>query len=217
MSEFSGDIGREESLTWSEIWIKAVTEPSEETYREIISDPGASNRKANTWVFLAAMGAWILSALLGYFLGTSLLGTQMDSGPTILVGSLICAGPMAGVFAILSLGISSGIRQAVARLLGGEGQRRELAFAMAAYIAPLVLLSSLLSALPVIKYLSYLISLYTLVLNVVAIKAVNRFEWGKAVLASLSVLLVAVGVALVVILLLVLLGPSIGEIFNSLQ
>lgn len=204
-------------LSWSEIWVKAVTEPSEETYREIIFDPGASNRKANTWMFLAAMGGWVLNIILGTFLGTSILAGQLESAPIAILSTMVCAVPMAGVMAVISLIISSGIIQGIARLLGGEGQRKELAVGMAAYLAPLSLVSSLISTIPIIGAVSYLISLYALVLNVIAVKSLNRFEWWKAVIASLGVFLVIVGVAVVVILLLVFLGPAIGEIFKSLR
>jgi hypothetical protein len=217
MAEEFESMEQGKSMTWSEVWIKAVTEPSEEAYREIMEDPGASPRKANTWVFLASLVGMVIGALLDGLFGTSLLGSNYSLGFAGLIGTMICVGPIVGALAVLSLAISSGIIQAIAKALGGEGNRNELVFGMAAYLAPLSLVSSIMSGIPVLKYLGWLLSLYGLVLNVIAVKAANKFDWGKAVAASLGILVVLAFVAGFVILVLALLGPAIGNVYNSIQ
>ena len=102
-------------------------------------------------------------------------------------------------------------------LLGGTGTYAKLAYAFAAYLAPLTLVSSFISAIPLVNCLTLPIAIYGIVLNVIAVKAVHQFGWGKALASSVLVfagilLVVAVGV----IVILALLGPAIGTVFSNI-
>jgi hypothetical protein len=69
-------------------------------------------------------------------------------------------------------------------------------YAVAAYTAPIAIVSPALGVLPVISCLSSLLGIYTIYLNIVAIKAVHRLSWGRAFLAStLMISLVIVALA----------------------
>lgn len=216
MTEDMENTSPQAAQSWSETWIKAVTQPSEEAYQEIINDPGASTKKANLWVFLAALAGAVISSLLGSMFGSSLLGGQAGVGFAGLFGALICAGPIAGALAVLGLAISSGIIQLIANALGGEGTRQQLVYGMAAFLAPISLVSTVISGIPLLRILSFLLSIYGMVLTVIAVKAVNKLDWGKSVVASLGLLLVIVLIAGFVIMVLALLGPAIGNVYNNL-
>ena len=206
-----------ESLSWIDIWIKALTQPSEESYVEIINDPQASSKKANTWVFLAAFVAFVISILFGAVFSTDLYGGIGGLGFGWIFGTMICAGPVSGVFAVLGLIISSGIIQAIAKALGGEGEREQLVFVMAAYVAPISLISTFIGSIPYVSILGWVVSIYAFVLNVIAVKATNKFSWGKAIASSLGILLLIGVIAVAVIVILALIGPAIGNIYKNLQ
>ena len=182
MSEEFESVDQGLSLSWSETWIKALTQPSVETFEEIICDPNASNRRAYNWVFVSALISYIVAMLVVAVTGVSMTGSVEGAGFNVL--TLICCAPVGGLLAVLGLAISAGITQTVASMLCGTGSYDKLVYANAAYIAPLSLVSGLLSYIPIIRFLTVPLGLYGIVLNVMAVKAVNRFSWGKAVSSS---------------------------------
>ena len=106
---------------------------------------------------------------------------------------------------------------AVAGALGGTGSYSKLAFAFAAYLAPLSVISSVLGLIPYVNCLAFPLGIYGIVLNVTAVKAVNQLSWGKAIAASVVILAgVVIGVACLTIVILALLGPAIGNVFSNI-
>jgi len=110
-------------------------------------------------------------------------------------------------------------------MFGGKGNFGSLAYVLGAIAAPTLLISSLLSLLTVIPVLGYcfsaiavLFSLYILVLQIMAVKAVNQFGWGPAIgSVFLPVLVIGFLCACLVIGSLTLLGPTIGNVFSSIN
>jgi hypothetical protein len=121
---------------------------------------------------------------------------------------------------VLGLMISAGLTQLIASALGGTGSYSKLVYAFATYSAPLAIISSIVGSIPYVNYLAFPLSIYGMVLNVIAVKAVNQFGWGKAIASSwlilASILLVVVLVAVMVIAILTLLGPIIGSVFSGI-
>lgn len=218
MADMSPDVVEGESLSWSETWIKAVTEPSEESYTTIVNDPEASPRKAYLWVFITSVIGYALVASLGGLMAAGMLGMrgagELAGG---FFGALVCGGPVVGVISVIGLAIGAGIIQGIAKALGGEGTHSQLIYGMASYTAPISLVSSVLSIIPIVNYLSIPLSIYGIVLNVIAVKATNKFSWGRAIGASLGILVLIALIAGVVILVLALLGPAIGNIYSSID
>jgi len=208
--------------SWTEVWLRAVTRPTVATYQDIATRPGVSSRRAYIWMFAGSFIAYAIT-LIGVLLfgGSSILGQQeaariaSDLGTTIVV--LICIAPLGGVFAILGLMITAGISQAIARALGGTGTFTQLAYIIAAYLAPIGILTSLLAMVPFVSCLNLPVGIYSLFLNILAVKSVNRFSWGKAILSSVVILAgILLVVAFVVIVVLALLGPAIGNVFSNI-
>lgn len=208
--------------TWSDVWVKALTQPSVATYQDFVSRPEVSSRRAYIWVFLGSVVASGLT-LLGILLFGSLaaLGAEealdLAGGFLIVILAFVCLAPLGGLFAILGLVIIAAISQAIARSLGGSGTYSELSYAFGAYLAPLGIVSSVLSMIPIINLLTIPLAIYGVFLNILAIKSVHRFGWGKALASSvvifaLFLILVAVGVIVV----LALLGPAIGDVFSNI-
>jgi len=130
--------------------------------------------------------------------------------------NVICS-PVVGIIAVLFFAIFVGITNLIARALGGTGTYSQLAYTVAAYSAPLSIISIVLSAIPVVGCLNIVLGIYSLVLNVIAVKATHQFGWGQAIISSVVLwVLVFVLVAVIVIVVLALLGPAIGNIFSNI-
>lgn len=226
---------------WLQVWIKALTKPSEQTFIELTDGPEAVAKTAYIWVFIAGTVSGIFQAILQAIytaMGTTpqlpipgleeFTGQAVSSDPSTavitLVGSL-CAAPVAGLVSVLFFAIGVAITQWIAKLFGGTGTYEKLAYAIAAISVPYTLIISVMSLLGAIPFvglctglLSFILGLYVLYLQITAVKAVNRFGWGAAagsVLIPGFVILLFCGC--IVIGGLMLLGPMIGEVFSGIN
>jgi len=220
-----GSMGTAPPLPWYQVWLKALTEPKETTYQDLVTRPGVSLGKACLWVGLVGViSAFIGLAIVVAFGGMSFFdpaSQQMSDSLSFLTGSAIvlaCLVPLAGAFAVVGLLLSAGISHLLARALGGTGTYEQLAYAIAAYTAPGSIVSSAVSFVPCVGPLVGLpFSFYLLFLNVLAIKAVHHLSWGRAVISSVLFLaFVLVILSCVVIVILALLGPAIGNVFSNI-
>ena len=208
----------EDSYSWGETWIRAITKPTEDGYGAIAADPGGSQTQAYVWVFLCAIIGYIFTILITGIFGTDMFGTDFGGffGVSMLV--LLCFAPIGGVFAVLGVIISSGLTQWMAGALGGEGSYSKLVYVQGAYVAPISLISSLISVIPFVNCLTLPLGLYGIYLNILSIKVVNRFGWGKAIASSVMVLvLVLFFVGCLVAVVLALLGPVISDVFEEVM
>lgn len=213
------------SFPWYEAWIKAVTEPDPDSYRELLDDPKATSGRAFTWVFVVGLIVGIIQIIAGTVVLSSqgVLGEASDMGGMIML-ILLCAVPLTGAFAALGLAIGAGITSIVAQMLGGEGTYREILYGRACYWGPATLFGSvvgLLSNVPCIGILASIValvvSLYTFALDVILVKAANRFGWGKAVVTVLLPSIVAcAGIAGCLFVLIALSGPEFNQIFSEI-
>lgn len=217
MSEEFGVSTNPISQSWNEIWIKAITQPSETSYDEIVNDPNASTRRAYSWIFVSSLIGFIFYVIVANLLGTNAMGSVDEAlGSMFMV--IICGAPIGALVAVLGAMINAGFSQLIASALGGTGTYSKLVYAFAAYLAPLALVSYLLGAIPFINCLALPLGLYGIFLNVTAVKAVNKFGWGKAIVSSVVIwLLLLVLLSIAVIVILALLGPAIGNVFSNIM
>jgi hypothetical protein len=224
---------------WLSIWIKAVTKPNEQTFIDITESPDAIAKTAYIWVFIAGFISGIFQAIastLRIAIGGSaqlpIPGLEQYMPQTSGGGSIgvtlisgLCATPFAGLFSVLFFALFVAIVQWIAKLFGGTGTYEKLLYALAAISVPFTIISSLFvmfSAIPVVGICTGVISLglsiYAIVLQVMAVKAVNHFGWGQAagsILIPFAVIfffcccIVAGG--------LMILGPAIGNVFNNVN
>ena len=215
--------------SWLNTWITAVTKPNEQTYVDLAGRPEAKANKAYLWVFIAStlgtLVAGLLQALvlaMGFGQGGTQLYSQMAGGSIV---SVICAAPIAGGVSVLGFMIGTGVIQWVAKLFGGTGTFNKLAYVMGAISVPITLVSSIITPFSVITYLGIVIGLlsfalgcYAIYLEVLAVKAVNQFSWGKAIgSVILPALVIGLLCACIVVVVLLLLGPAIGNVFSQVQ
>jgi hypothetical protein len=185
---------------WFNVWIKAATSPNEQAYIEITDSPFASSKTAFLWVFIAST----LSALVSGILSAIISAMGIQSQPTTIPGfeqympygtgggasfvSAICFAPIAGLISILFFAIGVAIIQWIAKTFGGIGTFEKLAYGVAAISVPISLVATILSPFSLIPFLgictgfiSFGAWIYGLVLEIIAVKAVNRFGWGPAI------------------------------------
>jgi hypothetical protein len=226
---------------WFPIWIKAVTQPKEQTFIDITEHPDAKSNTAYIWVFIAGTVSGIIQAFATAIRSAAHLGSPFQNIPGLekylpnsagsgagfgvsLIGGL-CASPFAGLLSIVFFALVVAIIQWIAKLFGGTGTYNKLLYAFAAITVPYTIVSSLfvlLSAIPFVgicfSVISFGLFIYVLVLHVIAAKAVNRFGYGQA---AGSVLIpgcvVFILCACVVIGGLMVLGPVIGNVFKGIN
>lgn len=191
---------------WFAVWMKAVSKPSEQSFIDITESSEATTRTALIWVFIAGTITGLVTGLvqaLNAFLGStpqfppipgleqyvdpSLL--QQGSSPMMTLVFGICGAPVAGLLTVAFFALGVAIVQWVAKLFKGTGSFEKLAYAYAAITMPVSLVSAVLTVLGAIPFIgacfgfvSLAVTIYTVVLQVYAVKAVNRFPtFGPAV------------------------------------
>ncbi len=178
-----------------QIWTRALTKPSEFTYADLAASPRAKATTAYLWMFIASLIQFFLSTLVQrqmlnnfqrYGLDTSMFGNRGGIG-AILVG-LVCIAPILAALSTLMFAIMTAIMQWLARMFGGTGTYDQLAYALAAIAAPLTILAGILGLFSAIPYaglcfglVGFLVGIYVLVLQLMAIKGVNHIGWGGAI------------------------------------
>jgi hypothetical protein len=208
------------TLTPVETWARALV-PSESNFDQIARDPNASTGRILLWITAAAVIGSTLYALLSAGLNAALdlpplLPGMPDPGSS-LATDLLCGVPIGVILAIVSSVIGAALTHFLATAMGGRGKFTQLWYAFAAIMVPTYLINSILLAIPCVNLLVLFTALYTLLLTIVATKAVHQFGYGQAVMSSLvvpigAVILVACGT----IVILALLGPAIGDVFSEI-
>jgi hypothetical protein len=204
-----------ESLPWDEVWFRALIKPSIATYEGLLRDPHATSGRAYTWLILGTLVGLVARLLIALIINQSpqlsalqKLGPSAQLKPEVLACSLLLS-PLVVAF---SLWFSSHIVQMFARMLDGTGTHSQLVYLRAAYLAPVGLITNPLSAIPIVGYLGLLVSLYVVILEVIAVKTVNRFGWGSAIAS-----VILPGVVLVILIVCAAFGVSFLLIGSRVQ
>ena len=207
-------------------WINALTKPNEETYAQIAASPEAKTSSALLWVFVASLIQSFVAFLMQGVLMSQMMqnsGFENQMAPGLV--SVLCGAPVAAAISVVLFAAFTGIVQWIAGLFGGRGSFEKLVYVLAAITVPFTLISALLTLLSAIPFVglcfglfSLLAALYVIVLQIMAVKAVNQFDWGKA---AASLLLPFFGIfcciLAVVLGLASLLGPQLQDILNQID
>ncbi len=184
-------------------YMKALIKPTVSTYSE-----GLRNASwASVWVQLLFWA--IFDGVLGFLVtlitpaNATTVTSSAQFGPVLQTA--ISLSTTLGLIMLVPLFffVFMGIMYAIARALGGTGTLLEQCHVSLLYLVPVGLGSKLLSFIPVVgKVLTYVLSLYGIGLQVVAVMAAHRLSTGKAtavVTLSLLVLLVLAGVPVLLV------------------
>lgn len=217
------------------VWSKVFTKPGEQTFLEITAHRDATARSAYIWIFIAGTISGLINSVVRFvvaYAGLQQAATQYGGLPgspgAYGLGGLlvaVCSAPITGVFSVIGFAIGVSIVHATARFFEGQGSYDKLAYAFGAIAAPISLVSALLVPFSVIRMLVFctlpillVLTIYSLYLQVAAIKAVHKLGWGESAGALFlpSILLVLLcGVAF--FLLMRVAGPSLNEIMQQIQ
>jgi hypothetical protein len=226
---------------WFQVWMTAVTKPSEQTFVDLTETPEATSKTAFIWFFIAGTISAIFQAILRAIYSATGTAPQMpipgleqytqnlgsgDAGSiAITLVTSICLSPVAGGVSVLFFALFTAIIQWVAKLFGGTGTFEKLAYAFAAISVPVTLIASvfaLFTAIPFVgacfSILSFGLVIYSIMLQVMAAKGVNRLGWGQAIgSVLLPGLVVFIFCCCIAIGLSMLLGPAISEALSGMQ
>ncbi len=212
-------------------WVDALTKPNERTYTEIASASNASSTQAFLWVFMAALVQSVISYLVRGAVEREFI-SRFNSGQNLPVPGfgngifgLICGAPIGALILVLFFAISVGVVYLIARAFHGTATFDQLAYVLAAITVPMSLIFavlSLLAAIPLVGLcfgvLAFLLWIYEIVLQVIAVKAVSHIDMLGAIVSVLALPLVAcLCLACLIIVGFTALAPAIGNIFSSIQ
>lgn len=184
-------------IPWYQAWAGILRYPSVYNFEVLLLNPNAKRATAYRWLAAVGILANIPNIVLLVISVQELTGNPPPEAlPLIWIG-LITTLLLSALSAMVSLILAVAIQNIMAKLLGGQGTYTHLIYAEATFYAPLLLISSILSLIPYVWVLIYVLDLYSFILTIRAIKAVHQFGWGKAIISSLAfVILVVLGVVL---------------------
>lgn len=208
------------SYTWLQAWTVALTRPSVSMYEALLQDPKAGLSRAITWLLVSSFVSYaivgVIQALLlqtafapaylrAFEQGTGRAAESLPAiAPTLWIAAL-CLIPIGAAATLIGQLLYTAVLHFTASALGSQGDYGGLTYAIAAYTAPFTLLSSLVGLIPFVNCLTLPLSLYTVGLHLLAVKAATRLSWGRTVA---SLLIVGLLFALVLIVAaLFLIGP----------
>jgi len=218
-------------------WMAAFTKPNEGTFARIAAQSRASITTAFIWVFVASLFTSFASLIAQAVVGAGQLGSlrqflppefarELPVGGTPSIGfvTVICGTPFGALFAVIGFAIGVALIQWIAKLFGGTGSFEKLAYSFSTITVPYSVVAGVLTLvgmIPIIGILTGLISfaliIYVIVLEVLAVKAVNGLDTGKAAGAVLLPgLVIALLLCCCAIVAGVLLGSTIGDVFSGL-
>jgi hypothetical protein len=219
------------SSSFFQTWINALTKPSEQTYAEMAVSPNAKATTAYLWVFVAVLVEFFFASLVQGATVRQVLQQQgltenlPTSGLSVALITAICGAPILAVVSVIFFALGTALIQWIAKLFGGTGTFDQMTYAFGAIAAPYGLVSAVFALLGAIPFVGFcfrivigLAGIYVLVLNIIAVKGVNRFGWGQAVGSVLIPWAALFAVCCCAILAAsAVLGPTIGNIFSEIN
>jgi hypothetical protein len=195
----------------------AISKPSLAVYRSLIGQAPRESNLAYIWMLFAAVLSGGISLCSARSLSGALAGGLTGQGDS-LAGTIFMR-PAQILLAIPILVLLAGVAQATARALGGKGSYQQLVYLVAAIQAPLMLISTVVAIIPMLgPALSVLITIYSYILVLVAVEAVNDFGWGKTIVSSsVGVASSAMLTTVTAIFILALIGPGVGNAFSIIN
>jgi hypothetical protein len=209
------------SFPWYQVWWRAISRPNVESYQELLQDPNAGIGKAYLWVVIGGLISFLVAAIFQAAFGGvyskffEQFGIEGFRTGNFFV-TLLCGLPVSIIAVLIVFTINTGILHLIALMLGGRGAFGDLLYAYASFGVPLGLVTSLVASIPFVNCLSVFLGIYGFVLGIIAINAVHKFGWGKAVLTAIIIPLIFFFLACCTAAGLALLAPSLSEVFSDI-
>ena len=175
----------------------AVTQPSVATYERIINDPDATPSRARKWLFFTSLITIPVTLVIVATLDPRRFGRL---GISSLTPILLILTPVLAGLSVLGGMLSALFLHWGAKLVGGDGEYDKIFFATVAISCAVAIPSVILQGIPALSLLSLLLSIYTLILEVIAIRAVYRLGVGASCLATIVIPIIFIIVIVVIVL-----------------
>lgn len=179
-----------ERLAWHQVWALVLTNPSEATFDRILDDPQASTRRALGWIFASGFASVMIAVLF--------IVLRFREVPIQFLFQAFVSALTLGGWLVVRFWLTHLILQFVARRMKGSGTYSELYYACAAFEAPLRIIAALVGSLTANPLFFLALGVYQLLLTVIAVKAVNRFNGWQAVAALVLAGIIGVALSLLV-------------------
>lgn len=178
------------SHAFYEVWITALAMLDFEAYGNALNDPEAGAGRAFEWMGYAGI---VGGLIIGLTLPLDPRFSELENMPGFMglfgyntaIFAVMFALAMAllmPIISIIGLAITAGIQNFLAGFMGGIGDYGRTIYALAAYMAPMVILSAVFNAIPVAgQCLTSFLGIYNLVLNARALSAAHSLSTGKAI------------------------------------
>lgn len=203
-------------------WLNILTRPGEQAFAEEQQNPNATLSTALVWMAIAAVVNGVVAIISGFLFRNSLrsaggiqgimgqLGlpaevlSQLESSPALdaaiqtqSTSAIITGGIWTIVWTLLGFLIGVGILHLIARVLGGSGVYGRYAYLIAAFAAPISIVSSLLGMVPLVGgCIGILLAIYSIVLAYFATRVEHNLPQGKAIAAVLIPIAVVIVLAI---------------------
>lgn len=173
-----------------DVWATAITSQDEKSYADLLQDPKMGLGRAFTWALLAGLVSALAVPLQLMF--NPQLATLMDApelqslfrsgSSSLMVFVTLFAVLFVPLSSVINLAINGVVQHFLSLLFGGGGSYTRTVYAVAAFLAPMTMITSLLVAIPLVgQCLAFPLGIYNLVLNVRALKAAHSLTNGAAI------------------------------------
>jgi len=181
------------TYSWSEVWTAVLTKPREETFVEILRDPNAKPNRAYLWIYLSSLITVFITlnttltdpAFIEQFQQMNPEAAGMLDSSAIFL-SLLCIVPFASLLSIAGLLLITFAMQLIANQFGPTEQTRNrwksILYVVAAVTAPLNIIGVIFVLLPIIGFLSLILTVYQIYLLMLGIKAIFGFSTMQALI-----------------------------------
>lgn len=217
---------------WIQTWLNVLTRPGEPVFEEERRKEGASLNTALIWIAIAGLVAGVVALLRGLLFASALSGAGGMSGilaqsglpqeqidqfaslmPALGGGVGISGFLFAVIGALIWFLILVGLFHLTARMLGGTGDFGRYAYQIAAFHAPISMVSAVLGLVPLVGgCLALILWIYEVVLAYFATRVEHGLPQGKAII---TVLIPFILLAVVVSCLAILVGGALAAILNA--
>lgn len=183
---------RKPAMSYStlDVWGTALMAQDEKSYADLLIDPKMGLGRAFSWTAIAGFVSALAVPLQLMFnpqifqqMGEPELQQIFRSGDTsMLIFITIFAAVVVPIASVINLAISGGLQNFLAMFFGGGGNYTRTVYALAAFLAPMTMVTSFLAAIPLVgQCLAVPLGFYNLVLNVRALKAAHSLTNGAAI------------------------------------
>lgn len=181
-------LGLGRPMAWYEVWLTALTQPNLNAYEALRTNPYALPSRTYIWLLSAGIfsglvgGLWFaLNPIYPMLIAIAEQAFKVQNLGQTMGALFFCWLPLSGVMLLISTAISVGVMHLVAIAFGGTGKYPEFLYLVAAFSAPLTIITALLGAIPVVNCLTLPLLIYFVYLYVQAIRAAHGLDTVRSV------------------------------------